>query len=159
MFGARWLTERQRRDRDTEQASRPSIASSETQRRRRTSGMLTGKYRKREPPPEGSMMALRPDMASDFDEEASNLVAAVTKVAEALDVSNVAVAFAWLLSQPGVVPIAGTSKPHHMEAIEQALQIDLSSTHIHRQRTLKSAHTTAVIRSGRTGHIAGYGLR
>lgn len=96
------------------------------------SGLLTGKYRKDEPPPEGSMMALRPDMASDFNEEAANVIAAVTEVAEALDAANVAVAFAWLLNQRGVVPIAGPSKPHHMEAIEQALQLDLSDTHLDR---------------------------
>lgn len=96
------------------------------------SGLLSGKYRKGEPPPEGSMMALRPDVADEFDEKASNVIAAVTEVAEEFDVSNVAIAFAWLLHQPGVIPIAGPSKAHHMQAIEQALQLDLPDTHMHR---------------------------
>lgn len=96
------------------------------------SGLLTGKYRKGEPPPEGSMMALRPDMASEFDDQAANLITAVTEVATAHRVTNVAVAFAWLLSQSGVIPIAGPSKPHHMEAIEQALQLELSDTDLGR---------------------------
>lgn len=96
------------------------------------SGLLTGKYRKGEPPPEGSMMALRPDMAADFDDQAANLIAAVSEVAASLETSNVAVAFAWLLSQSGVIPIAGPSKPHHMEAIAQALRLELSDTHLDR---------------------------
>ena len=77
-------------------------------------------------------MALRPDMATDYDDQAANLIAAVTEVAAALKVSNVAVAFAWLLNQPGVTPIAGPSKPHHMEAIEQALRLELSSADLDR---------------------------
>ncbi len=93
-------------------------------------GLLTGKYRRGEPPPEGSMMALRPDMATDFDDRVEKLIAAVTEVAAELDVSNVAVAFAWLLKQPGVIPIAGPSKTHHMKAIEQALDLELSDTHL-----------------------------
>lgn len=89
-------------------------------------GLLTGKYRRGEPLPEGSLMALRPDLAEDIDDRVEELIAAVTEVAAAHEVSNVAVAFAWLLAQPGVTPIAGTSKPHHIEAIEQALELELT---------------------------------
>ena len=96
------------------------------------SGLLTGKYRKGEPPPEGSMMALRSDMAADFDDRAAHIVAAVTEVAVAHGVANVAVAVAWLLRQAGVIPIAGPSKRHHMDAIEQALGLELSETDIER---------------------------
>lgn len=88
-------------------------------------GLLTGKYRRGEPPPEGSLMALRPDMQVEIDDRVEQVIAAVTEVAALREVSNVAVAFAWLLQQPGVTPIAGPSKPHHMEAIEQALDLDL----------------------------------
>lgn len=91
------------------------------------SGLLSGKYRKGEPPPEGSMMALRPDMAAEFDDRVENIIEAVTEVSAEREVSNVAVAFAWLLEQPGVTPIAGPSKPHHMKAIEQALDLELST--------------------------------
>lgn len=89
-------------------------------------GLLTGKYRRGEPPPEGSLLALRPDMAVEIDDRLEALIAAVTDVASGHEVSNVAVAFGWLLKQPGVTPIAGPSKPHHMEAIEQALDLKLS---------------------------------
>jgi aryl-alcohol dehydrogenase-like predicted oxidoreductase len=96
------------------------------------SGLLTGKYRRGEPPPEGSLMALRPEMVEDIDDRVEELIAAITEVAAEHDVSNVAVAFAWLLNQPGVTPIAGTSKPHHMEAIEQALQVELAGHEVER---------------------------
>lgn len=96
------------------------------------SGLLTGKYRRGKPPPEGSMMALRPDMAADIDDRVELIIAAVSEVAAAHQVSNVAVAFAWLLEQPGVTPLAGPSKPHHMEAIEQALALDLPDDDVER---------------------------
>lgn len=78
------------------------------------------------------MMALRPDMAVDFDDRAAHTIAVVTQAAAAHGVSNVAVAVAWLLRQPGVIPIAGPSKEHHIDAIEQALGLDLSETDIKR---------------------------
>ncbi len=46
--------------------------------------------------------------------------------------TNVAVAFTWLLKQPGVTPIAGPGKPHHMEVIEQALDLELSDNEMQR---------------------------
>jgi aryl-alcohol dehydrogenase-like predicted oxidoreductase len=92
------------------------------------SGLLVGKYRRGEPPPDGSMMALRPDMAAEFDDRAADAIASVSRVASELDASMAAVAFAWLIQQPDVIPIAGPSKPHHMDAIEEALGLDLTDT-------------------------------
>lgn len=89
-------------------------------------GLLTGKYRRGEPPPDGSLLALRPDMQIEIDDRVEQVITTVTEVAAQREVSNVAVAFAWLLGQPGVTPIAGPSKPHHMEAIEEALGLELS---------------------------------
>lgn len=89
-------------------------------------GLLTGKYRRGEPPPEGSMLALRPDVAVEFDDRAEHLIATVTDIAAQREVSNVAIAFAWLLAQSGVTPIAGPSKLHHMQAIEKAFDLELS---------------------------------
>lgn len=96
------------------------------------SGLLTGKYRRGEPPPTGSMMALRSDLASDIDDRALDVIAVVTEVAAELHFSNVAVAFAWLMRQPGVFPIAGPSKARHMDAIEEALDLELSDIHTQR---------------------------
>ena len=95
-------------------------------------GVLSGKYRRGEPPPEGSLMALRPDMQIEIDDRVEQVIAAVTELAAQREVSNVAVAFAWLLAQPGVTPIAGPSKPHHMEAIEKALDLELSDSDLQR---------------------------
>ncbi len=96
------------------------------------SGLLTGKYRRGETPSEGSLMALRPEMIEDIDDRVEGLIAAITEVAVEHDVSNVTVALAWLLAQPGVIPIAGTRKPHHMEAIEHALQLELTNDGLNR---------------------------
>jgi aryl-alcohol dehydrogenase-like predicted oxidoreductase len=95
-------------------------------------GVLTGKYRQGEPPPKGSMLALRPDAVSEFDDRAARIVAAVTGVAASHGVTNVAVAVAWLMNQPGVIPIAGPSKDHHMDAIEQALGLEMSEADFQR---------------------------
>jgi len=93
-------------------------------------GLLTGKYRRGEAAPEGSMMALRPDVAVEFDDRADYLITTVSNIAVQRGVSNVAIAFAWLLAQPDVTPIAGPSKPHHMEAIGQALNLELSDNEL-----------------------------
>ena len=103
-------------------------------------GLLTGKYRRGEAPPEGSMLALRPDVAVEFDDRAEHLIATVTDIAAQREVSNVAVAFAWLLTQPGVTPIAGPSKPHHMQAIEQAFDLELSDNEL--QQLSSSSRST-----------------
>ena len=95
-------------------------------------GVLTGKYRQGEPAPEGSMLALRPDAVSEVDDRATRIVAAVTGVAASHGVTNVAVAVAWLMNQPGVIPIAGPSKDHHMDAIEQALGLEMSEADFQR---------------------------
>ncbi len=100
------------------------------------SGLLSGKYRRGEPPQEGSLMALRPDMHTDIDDRVEQVIAAVTEVAAQWEVSNVAVALGWLLEQPGVIPIAGPSKPHHMEAIDQALNLELSDNDLQRLSSL-----------------------
>ena len=93
-------------------------------------GLLTGKYRRGEAPPEGSMLALRPDVAVEFDDRAEHLIATVTDIAAQREVSNVAIAFAWLLAQSGVTPIAGPSKTHHMQAIEKAFDLELSDNEL-----------------------------
>jgi aryl-alcohol dehydrogenase-like predicted oxidoreductase len=117
------------------------------------SGLLTGKYRRGEPPPEGSMMALRPDMASEIDDRVELLIAAVSEVASAHQVSNVAVAFGWLLEQPGVTPLAGPSKPHHLEAIEQALALDLSDDDVQRLAGTPSPPSAGASGNRRRGEV------
>jgi aryl-alcohol dehydrogenase (NADP+) len=63
---------------------------------------------------------------SDF-----TVVDRLTTIAEQRGVSNVQVALAWLLHQPGVTaPIIGASKPHHLNDAIAALKLKLTSEEI-----------------------------
>jgi aryl-alcohol dehydrogenase-like predicted oxidoreductase len=73
------------------------------------SGLLTGKYRRGEPAPEGTRLAAREQVASDgqFD-----IVEAVAQFAAERDVSMTDVAIGALLARPVVsTVIAGATKP------------------------------------------------
>jgi aryl-alcohol dehydrogenase-like predicted oxidoreductase len=90
-------------------------------------GVLTGKYRRGQQPPEGSRLALRPDAASDLTEEADRLVVRLAELAASLGVSLAGLALAWVLAQPGVRPVVGASKPSHLDALSEALGLRLTS--------------------------------
>lgn len=60
---------------------------------------------------------------SDFE-----IVDRVSQVAKRRGVSNVQIALAWLLAQPGVTaPIIGASKPHHLDDAVAALDVQLDA--------------------------------
>jgi 1-deoxyxylulose-5-phosphate synthase len=62
-----------------------------------------------------------------YDDSDFTIVDKVSEVAKARGVSNVQVALAWLLHQPGVTaPIIGASKPHHIPEAVAALDLKLS---------------------------------
>jgi len=67
-------------------------------------GLLTGKYRRGQAPPEGSRMAKWKARYDRFDEEPRHwdIVEALVSVAEAVDSSPSQVALAWLLGKPEV---------------------------------------------------------
>jgi aryl-alcohol dehydrogenase-like predicted oxidoreductase len=76
------------------------------------SGLLTGKYRRDEPAPDGARLAERSEVATDaqFD-----LLEAVSRFAEERGVSMVDVAIGALLAQPAVSSvIAGATKPEQV---------------------------------------------
>jgi aryl-alcohol dehydrogenase-like predicted oxidoreductase len=67
------------------------------------SGLLTGKYRRGQPPPEGTRLAQWQDRYKGFDNERNwNLVEALVAVADELDKTPSQVALAWLLARPAV---------------------------------------------------------
>jgi aryl-alcohol dehydrogenase-like predicted oxidoreductase len=78
-------------------------------------GLLTGKYRRGEPAPEGTRLAtVRPDWLSD---ERFDRVEALTAYAEARGVSLLDVAIGGLAAQPAVGSvIAGATKPEQIAA-------------------------------------------
>ena len=76
-------------------------------------GLLSGKYRAGEPPPEGTRLALMGDRAAnDLTEERLARVAALEALAREHGHSVLDLAFGWLLSRPAVASvIAGASTP------------------------------------------------
>ena len=78
------------------------------------SGLLTGKYTRGEPAPEGTRLAGREDRLTD---EAFDRVEALQRFAEERGVSLLEVAIGGLLAQPAVAcVIAGATKPEQVRA-------------------------------------------
>jgi aryl-alcohol dehydrogenase-like predicted oxidoreductase len=83
------------------------------------SGMLTGKYRRNEPPPEGTRLAGMPTERQQqaFSEKNFNRVEALEEWVSARDHTLLELAFSWLLTRPAVASvIAGATKPEQVEA-------------------------------------------
>jgi aryl-alcohol dehydrogenase-like predicted oxidoreductase len=95
-------------------------------------GFLSGKYKRGEPPPEGSRMA----GAGDDWEEAEHrraiernfrVVDAATEIAEARGATVPQVAIAWLLGVEGVTaPIIGPRTLAHLEDLLPAVELELT---------------------------------
>src|SRR5215467_5328048 len=100
-------------------------------------GMLTGKYRRGEEPPEESRfgwgnygLMYRRRYWSDrmFD-----VAETVEAVGQEVGASGAAVALAWLLAQPDVTsPIVGASRPEHLDDSVRALEVQLAKEHLDR---------------------------
>jgi len=77
------------------------------------SGLLTGKYRKGQPPPEGTRLASRPESLRD---EVLEKVEALIAFAEARGRTVLDLAVSWLLSRPAVASvIAGATSPEQVK--------------------------------------------
>jgi aryl-alcohol dehydrogenase-like predicted oxidoreductase len=81
-------------------------------------GLLSGKYRAGEPPPEGTRLAGMGDAAKgQLSDERLAKVTALDELARSEDHSVLDLAFAWLLSRPAVASvIAGATKPEQVAA-------------------------------------------
>jgi aryl-alcohol dehydrogenase-like predicted oxidoreductase len=88
------------------------------------SGLLTGKYRRGEPPPSGSRLADRREALSD---EAFDRIEQLEEFAEARDHSLLELAIAGLASQPAVASvIAGATRPEQVGENAAAADWELS---------------------------------
>ncbi len=93
------------------------------------SGLLTGKYRRGQPVPEGTRLG-GPD-AKPIDEQQLAIVEKLIQFAEARDHSILELAFAWLLSRPAVASvIAGATKPEQVRANAAAASWQLSAAEL-----------------------------
>ena len=81
-------------------------------------GLLSGKYRAGEPPPEGTRLAGMGDAAKgQLSDERLAKVTALDELARSESHSVLDLAFAWLLSRPAVASvIAGATKPEQVAA-------------------------------------------
>lgn len=89
-------------------------------------GVLTGKYRRGEEPPAGSRLALRPDEATWLTSELHNRLDVLAAHAASLGVSSAGLALAWVLAQPNVRPIAGARVPANLDALSEAMALNLT---------------------------------
>jgi aryl-alcohol dehydrogenase-like predicted oxidoreductase len=92
-------------------------------------GWLTGKYRRGEPPPEGSRMTTRPEPYRRFEHDAVfDGLDRLAEVASERDVDMPTLAFAWLLSDPRIeAVVTGPRRPEHLEPALAALDVELSA--------------------------------
>jgi aryl-alcohol dehydrogenase-like predicted oxidoreductase len=82
-------------------------------------GLLTGKFRPGEPPPEGTRLASMPSDRSAhwLSDELQKRVSALLAYAEEIDVPILTLAYSWLLSHPELSSvIAGASTPEQIRA-------------------------------------------
>ena len=93
------------------------------------SGFLTGKYRKTE-----DLRGDRKEMVKKyFNEKGFKLLKIQDEIAREHEVSNAAVALAWLIQQPSVTaPIASATKESHLKAFEEAVKLELSREEMER---------------------------
>jgi aryl-alcohol dehydrogenase-like predicted oxidoreductase len=91
-------------------------------------GWLTGKYKRDEPPPEGSRMTMRPEPYEHLrDERIFDALDRFGEIAAERGVEPATLAIAWLLAQSWVTAVVvGPRKPAHLEPALAALELELS---------------------------------
>ena len=92
-------------------------------------GWLTGKYKRDEPAPEGSRMAMRPGPYEHLRRpETFTALDRLAEIAKRRGVDSATLAIAWLLAQPGVTAVVvGPRRPEHLEPAVRALEHPLSA--------------------------------
>jgi len=89
-------------------------------------GILTGKYKRGEKPPEGSRAATLRGFTELLNDEMFDILDVLREVAEKNGVEMAQVALKWLLSRPGVTcAIIGGSQPHHFELMYALDEIEI----------------------------------
>ncbi|HVU74228.1 MAG TPA: aldo/keto reductase [Mycobacteriales bacterium] len=89
-------------------------------------GVLSGRYQRGAAPPAGSRLALRPDAAAVLTDDLHDRLTALAERAADLGVSSAALSLAWVLAQPNIRPIVGLRTPAHLDAVTDALRLQLT---------------------------------
>ncbi len=95
------------------------------------SGLLTGKYERGKPPPEGTRLAASPRFAQVANDTTFDTLDRLTVIGEKSGRSLLELAIGWLSAQP-VVPsvLVGATKPEQVEANAAAAQVALSAEEV-----------------------------
>ena len=96
------------------------------------SGLLTGKYRRGAPMPEGTRLGAKNRLSDLFrTDDNLELTYKVVEFSDAHKLNVLGVAFAWLLEKPNVASvIAGASRPEQIDANIKAAESNLSGAEI-----------------------------
>ncbi len=91
-------------------------------------GLLSGRYRKGQPPHEGGRFSGKdPDTDSRYTHAALDAVEEYLKLSEARGVSLAEFAHAWLLSRPGIASvIVGPGSEDHLESALRSVDLELT---------------------------------
>ena len=92
-------------------------------------GWLTGKYRSADEFPSGSRMTLRPEPYQHLlNQQTFNNLKALETYATNRGTDITALSLAWVMSHPLVTaPIIGPRRPEHLDPVQRALQIKLTT--------------------------------
>ncbi|MCA9491586.1 MAG: aldo/keto reductase [Myxococcales bacterium] len=95
-------------------------------------GFLTGKFRKDQPPPDGTRLAKWQDRLKGFDDDRHwRILGTLDAVAEELSTTPAAVALAWLLHKPGVTSVLfGARTLGQLEDNLRAAELALSAEQV-----------------------------
>jgi aryl-alcohol dehydrogenase-like predicted oxidoreductase len=89
-------------------------------------GILTGQYKADAPPPRGSRMAIAPGAMRNLDAKTFRGLDALASEADRRGVSVAGLALAWVMSSPDVTaPLVAPRRPHHFDAVTEALELCL----------------------------------
>jgi aryl-alcohol dehydrogenase-like predicted oxidoreductase len=90
------------------------------------SGLLTGKYRRGEPPPEGTRLASSPRFAEAATDDAFDVIERLEGIGRSTGHSLVEIAIGWLAAHPAVSSIlVGATSPEQVGANAAAAQVRL----------------------------------
>ncbi len=96
-------------------------------------GILTGKYKRGEPPPPGSRAATNPKFRERLTDDVFDVVDEMKKIADNYGITLGQLAVIWILHQPGcIVPIIGGSRAEHLEPLFDCTEIEVDPEDIKR---------------------------
>ena len=104
-------------------------------------GILTGKYRRGEQPPEGSRLAPLGSEQRWLTDETSDLLDELQKIAAKYEIGLNELAIAWLLCKPYVTtPILGGSKPEHFTQVYGTVDLRIEEADLQRMDELSGSY-------------------